>query len=70
VAYHREQLPQVGGSEDHDTASSVGDRARVIKGVRHDTKPVVGIMWHPERLPPQPVAEDRRLIQAQFGGQL
>jgi len=40
----------------------------VIKAVRHETKPVLGIMWHPERLPPQLVAEDRHLIQTQFEG--
>jgi gamma-glutamyl-gamma-aminobutyrate hydrolase PuuD len=39
----------------------------VVKAVRHETKPVLGVMWHPERLPPEQADEDRRLIREQFG---
>jgi N5-(cytidine 5'-diphosphoramidyl)-L-glutamine hydrolase len=39
----------------------------VVKGVRHETKPVLGIMWHPERLPAHLAEEDRRLIRTHFG---
>jgi putative glutamine amidotransferase len=40
----------------------------VVKGVRHETEPLLGLMWHPERLPPELAWEDRELIRAQFGG--
>ena len=39
----------------------------VVKAIAHDTKPLVGIMWHPERLPWHQTDEDRRLIRARFG---
>jgi gamma-glutamyl-gamma-aminobutyrate hydrolase PuuD len=39
----------------------------VVKAVRHETWPVVGIMWHPERLPFQQASEDRSLVRAHFG---
>jgi gamma-glutamyl-gamma-aminobutyrate hydrolase PuuD len=40
----------------------------VVKGVRHETEPLLGLMWHPERLPPELAVEDQGLIRAQFGG--
>jgi putative glutamine amidotransferase len=39
----------------------------VVKGIRHETEPVLGIMWHPERMPRHLARDDRRLIRAQFG---
>ena len=39
----------------------------VVKGVRHETKPVLGIMWHPERLPPELAQPDIEMIQTHFG---
>jgi putative glutamine amidotransferase len=45
-------------------ATGPGD---VVKGVRHETRPVLGIMWHPERLPEHLAEADRRMIRAQFG---
>jgi putative glutamine amidotransferase len=41
---------------------------QVVKAVRHETAPLLGIMWHPERLPPELAEEDRRVIREQFGG--
>lgn len=39
----------------------------VIKAVRHTTEPIVGVMWHPERL--QPFREaDCALLRVHFGG--
>jgi len=43
---------------------------QVVKAVRHDAEPLLGLMWHPERLPPDLADADRRLIRAQFGGEL
>ena len=39
----------------------------VVKAVRHDSLPVVGMMWHPERLPRDLVEEDVALIRSHFG---
>lgn len=39
----------------------------VVKGVQHATKPVLGMMWHPERLPAVLAEPDRRLFRAHFG---
>lgn len=39
----------------------------VVKAVRHESKPVLGVMWHPERLPRALAEEDRRLLRALFG---
>jgi putative glutamine amidotransferase len=36
-----------------------------VKAVRHDTLPIVGIMWHPERLVPF-AEDDRRLFRTHF----
>ncbi|GGN19984.1 putative glutamine amidotransferase [Actinoplanes campanulatus] len=41
---------------------------RVVKAVRHETEPLLGLMWHPERLAPDLAAEDRQVIREQFGG--
>lgn len=38
----------------------------VVKAVRH--REVIGVMWHPERLPPDLAAEDRELFHHHFGG--
>ncbi|HEX6344992.1 gamma-glutamyl-gamma-aminobutyrate hydrolase family protein [Umezawaea sp.] len=40
----------------------------VVKGVRHETEPVLGVMWHPERLPTALAEPDRELFRSQFGG--
>jgi putative glutamine amidotransferase len=37
----------------------------VVKAVRHDTAPVLGIMWHPERITPF-ADEDRCLFRRHF----
>ena len=39
----------------------------VVKGVRHETKPVLGIMWHPERLPRNMARTDVEVIRSHFG---
>ncbi|WDZ84800.1 gamma-glutamyl-gamma-aminobutyrate hydrolase family protein [Micromonospora cathayae] len=39
----------------------------VVKGVRHETAPVVGLMWHPERLPHHLAREDVALFRSHFG---
>jgi putative glutamine amidotransferase len=36
---------------------------QVVKAVRHETAPLVGIMWHPERMAPF-AAEDRDLFRS------
>jgi N5-(cytidine 5'-diphosphoramidyl)-L-glutamine hydrolase len=41
---------------------------RIVKGVRHESEPLLGLMWHPERLPPELAEEDRQLLREQFGG--
>lgn len=38
----------------------------VVKGVRHETAPMVGIMWHPERIAPF-ASRDRALLTSMFG---
>jgi N5-(cytidine 5'-diphosphoramidyl)-L-glutamine hydrolase len=38
----------------------------VIEAIRHEHKPMAGIMWHPERLEPF-AARDIALFRAQFG---
>jgi putative glutamine amidotransferase len=39
----------------------------VVKAVRHETKPVLGMMWHPERLPRDLAREDVALLRSHFG---
>jgi len=39
----------------------------VVKGVRHSEKPLLGMMWHPERLPAARAEDDRRLLSRHFG---
>ncbi|MDW5326754.1 gamma-glutamyl-gamma-aminobutyrate hydrolase family protein [Plantactinospora sp. KLBMP9567] len=39
----------------------------VVKAVRHNTLPITGIMWHPERLTPF-ATEDQCLFRDHFGG--
>ncbi|WP_434445385.1 gamma-glutamyl-gamma-aminobutyrate hydrolase family protein [Lentzea sp. E54] len=41
----------------------------VVKGVRHASKPLLGMMWHPERLPVALAEPDRRLFTSHFGGE-
>lgn len=41
---------------------------KVVKAVRHESRPLTGIMWHPERLTPF-AAEDRELFRGCFCGQ-
>ncbi|MBQ1010610.1 gamma-glutamyl-gamma-aminobutyrate hydrolase family protein [Micromonospora sp. M51] len=41
----------------------------VIKAIRHETEPVLGLMWHPERLPIELAGEDRRVLRAHFGAE-
>ncbi len=38
----------------------------VVKAIRHDTRPVTGIMWHPERIAPFSPA-DVQLVRKIFG---
>ncbi|HZG04585.1 MAG TPA: gamma-glutamyl-gamma-aminobutyrate hydrolase family protein [Streptomyces sp.] len=40
---------------------------RIVKAVRHESAPLLGIMWHPERIEPF-AEEDRALFRSHFGG--
>ncbi len=57
------------GARDVGPELEVWARARdgVVKAVRHRARPLVGIMWHPERLEPFR-ADDVALLRALFGG--
>lgn len=57
------------GARDAGPELEVWARARdgVVKAVRHRALPLVGIMWHPERLEPFR-ADDVALLRALFGG--
>jgi putative glutamine amidotransferase len=37
----------------------------VVKAVRHKTLPILGVMWHPERIAP-PRLEDKELLSSWF----
>lgn len=38
----------------------------VIKAIHHQTEPILGVMWHPERIQPFR-RDDRRLFRSHFG---